>query len=199
MPSGTPLWGIRGHRETGMEKAVMKKAVMEKAVMEKAIVKKTGIETDAERSRTMHKDEHRYDEHRYDDMIHMPHPVSVNHPPMGIQERAAQFAPFAALAGHGEAVRETERCTQQRRELDEDYAAVLDSRLQLLRRHILKQPEVSVEYFEPDEGKDGGTYVTVTGKAAGMDVSRQCVVMADGREIPVEEIVEMIFVSKSDI
>ena len=56
-----------------------------------------------------------------------------------------------------------------------------------------------MEYFEPDERKDGGVYVTVTGKAAGMDVYRRCVVMEDGREIPVERIVEMVFVSKPDI
>ena len=139
------------------------------------------------------------DVRQYDDMINLPHPVSRNHPPMSMRERAAQFAPFAALAGHGEAVRETERRTQRRKELGEDYAAVLDSRLRLLRRHIFKQPEISVEYFEPDERKDGGVYVTVTGKAAGMDVYRRCVVMEDGREIPVERIVEMVFVSKPDI
>lgn len=45
---------------------------------------------------------------RYDDIIHLPHHVSKNHPQMSIRDRAAQFAPFAALTGHGEAIRETE-------------------------------------------------------------------------------------------
>ena len=43
----------------------------------------------------------------YDDIINLPHPVSKNHPQMPFRDRAAQFAPFAALTGHAEAIRET--------------------------------------------------------------------------------------------
>lgn len=57
--------------------------------------------------------------YKYQDMIDLPHPVSRTHPPMPIQDRAAQFAPFAALSGHYEAVRETARLTEERTELDE--------------------------------------------------------------------------------
>lgn len=44
----------------------------------------------------------------YEDIILLPHHVSEKHPQMPLQDRAAQFAPFAALAGHGEVIRETE-------------------------------------------------------------------------------------------
>jgi len=45
----------------------------------------------------------------YDDIIGLPHPVSKKHPPMPLESRAAQFAPFAALTGHSDAIQETER------------------------------------------------------------------------------------------
>ena len=45
----------------------------------------------------------------YDDIINLPHPVSKNHPQMPMASRAAQFAPFAALTGYGEAISETVR------------------------------------------------------------------------------------------
>ncbi|MGM9689006.1 MAG: hypothetical protein ACI3YD_08135 [Alloprevotella sp.] len=48
----------------------------------------------------------------YDDIINLPHPVSAHHPPMSLTARAAQFAPFAALTGHDEAIKETARLSE---------------------------------------------------------------------------------------
>ena len=56
----------------------------------------------------------------YDDIINLPHPTSAKHPRMPLSDRAAQFAPFAALSGHSAALVETARLTDQRMELDED-------------------------------------------------------------------------------
>ena len=56
------------------------------------------------------------DNSRWEDIIHLPHPVSKKHPPMGAIERAAQFSPFAALSGYGEAIDETVRRTEERME-----------------------------------------------------------------------------------
>lgn len=47
--------------------------------------------------------------HKYDDIINLPHHVSARHPRMSLENRAAQFSPFAALTGHEEAILETER------------------------------------------------------------------------------------------
>lgn len=47
------------------------------------------------------------DEHSYDDIINLPNPTSKNHPRMSLHDRAAQFAPFAALTGHDAAIKET--------------------------------------------------------------------------------------------
>ena len=53
----------------------------------------------------------------YDDIIHLPHPVSTTHPRMPMLRRAAQFAPFAALSDHHDAI----RATAERREQEEMY------------------------------------------------------------------------------
>ncbi len=45
-------------------------------------------------------------EGKYDDIINLPHPVSRRHARMSMESRAAQFAPFAALVGHGDAINE---------------------------------------------------------------------------------------------
>ena len=64
------------------------------------------------------------DRHKYDDIINLPHHVSKTHPRMPIADRAAQFAPFAALTRHGEAVKETSRLTESRIEIDESWKKV---------------------------------------------------------------------------
>ena len=50
---------------------------------------------------------------KYKDMLHLPHPVSATYPRMALQDRAAQFSPFAALAGYDDALRETARRTDR--------------------------------------------------------------------------------------
>lgn len=70
--------------------------------------------------------------HEYDDIIHLPHHVSANHPPMPLEARAAQFAPFAALTGHYAAIEATARRVankEQLRTVSDDYANDLTSTL----------------------------------------------------------------------
>ena len=50
--------------------------------------------------------------HRYDDIIQLPHYQSKTRPHMSLHDRAAQFAPFAALTGHEAAIEETTRQAQ---------------------------------------------------------------------------------------
>ena len=83
-------------------------------------------------------------------IINLPHPTSAKHPRMPLSDRAAQFAPFAALSGHSAALVETARLTDQRMELDEDARAALDSKQQLLLERIKERPEITVTWFQPD-------------------------------------------------
>ena len=80
----------------------------------------------------------------YDDIIHLPHPTSPKHPRMSTHDRAAQFAPFAALSGHSAALVETARLTGRRVELDEDAKAELDLKQQILTEYISERPWVAV-------------------------------------------------------
>ena len=124
----------------------------------------------------------------YDDIIHLPHHVSQNHPQMPLRERAAQFAPFAALTGYEAAVGETARLTSERRELDPQEAEELNRRLTELAARLPDHPEVTVEYFVPDERKSGGAYVTVTGRVRHISVAEKTLVMEDGVVIPLDDI-----------
>ncbi len=129
----------------------------------------------------------------YDDIIHLPHHVSQNHPQMPLRERAAQFAPFAALTGYEAAVGETARLTAKRRELDAQEAAELNRRLADLAARLKDRPKVTIEYFVPDERKAGGAYVTVTGVVRNISVSERLLVMEYGTAIPLEDIDSVVF------
>lgn len=52
----------------------------------------------------------------YNDIINLPHHESKKHPRMSLEERAAQFAPFAALTGYGDAVKETVKINEEENE-----------------------------------------------------------------------------------
>lgn len=131
------------------------------------------------------------DEHRYDDIIELPHHVSRKHPQMPLMDRAAQFAPFAALTGHEAAIKETARLTEEEIELDENSKELLDLRLQELREHLSEQPMVTVTYFCPDEKKAGGSYETVTGKVKKVDGYAGELVFTDGRRIALGTMIEL--------
>lgn len=124
----------------------------------------------------------------YDDIINLPHHVSPKHPHMPLMDRAAQFAPFAALTGHDAAVKETARLTDRRQELDEYEKAALSDKLNLVAEQIEDCPEITITYFKPDNKKDGGAYLTVTGDLKKIDDYQRTVCMTDGTNIPIEEI-----------
>ncbi|MDE7036776.1 MAG: hypothetical protein K2O98_02200 [Lachnospiraceae bacterium] len=129
--------------------------------------------------------------HRYDDIIMLLHHVSKTHPPMPAADRAAQFAPFAALTGHYDAVKEAARLTEERVELDESCKAVLDGKLQDIRRRLGEEPAVTVTYFVPDERKSGGSYETAAGCVRKIDEYERVLVLTDGTRIPVSELLEI--------
>ena len=108
-------------------------------------------------------------------------------------ERAAQFSPFAALAGYEEAVRETGRVVEQRVELSEEEKAVLDRKQQILLAALERgeQPEVTITCFQPDRKKDGGEYMSVSGAIKRVKAAEKVMVFADGAEVLLENILEI--------
>ena len=138
---------------------------------------------------------------KYADIINLPHHQSRKHPHMPVEDRAAQFSPFAALTGHDAAIKETARLTDRKIELDEYEIAALDEKLQSIRAQLevskdkaagrFCNPEITVTYFRPDVRKDGGEYVTITGIVKKIDEYGGCLAMNDGMKIPIQEILEL--------
>ena len=129
--------------------------------------------------------------HPYDAIIALPHHVSVRRHGMSRHDRAAQFAPFAALTGHDAAIQETARLTDGKIELDEERKAVLNRTLQFLMDHIALQPEITVTYFLPDSKKDGGSYTVVSGNFKKIDVFAHSLILTNGTAIPMEQILRL--------
>jgi len=110
---------------------------------------------------------------------------------MSSSDRAAQFSPFAALTGHGAAVKETARLTDKRIELDEGIKDNLSHRMQIVSESIKEQPEISITYFKPDAKKNGGEYVTAISSVKKIDKHERVIVMTDGTLIPINEIISI--------
>lgn len=138
------------------------------------------------------------EENKYDDILYLPHPVSARHPQMPLADRAAQFSPFAALTGHEAAIRETARLTKERVELDESREEILDERLQMIRENLSEKPEVTFTYFQPDERKSGGAYLTVTGRVKKMDGYERRILLEDGTVVPLEELIDIELFSNGE-
>ena len=124
----------------------------------------------------------------YDDIINLPHPTSARHPRMPIADRAAIFSPFAALVGHGAAIEETARLTDQRIELTEEEKALLDEKLRLL---VETGGVGAFTWFLPDERKDGGAYVTNLGTVKKIDPLEGRIILTNRTVIPIKDILEI--------
>ncbi len=130
---------------------------------------------------------------RYDEIMELPHHVSKTRPQMPLSDRAAQFAPFAALTGYDSAIKETGRLTDERIELDEEALAALDRKYQLLMDALDDAPEVTIIYFQPDERKAGGQYVSATGTVKKVDTFGRRILLQDGTRIPLDSVYDLRF------
>ena len=128
---------------------------------------------------------------KYDDILRLPHHVSASRKPMSMTARAAQFAPFAALSGYDAEVQEAGRLTDQPIELDEYEKETLNARLQLLAQHLQEKWTVSTVYFQPDERKEGGAYVTRTGTVKKILLSERRLLLTDGTVIPLDGLIAL--------
>ena len=125
---------------------------------------------------------------RYGDIIHREHYRSKKREPMAAAARAAQFAPFSALTGYDDGIRESMRFVERKAELDEQAIIWIDWELQKIRERIQEQPEVTVSYYERDKRKPGGVYRTVVGRVQTIEPYFQILRLDDGTEIPLQDI-----------
>jgi len=129
---------------------------------------------------------------KYDDIINLPHPEPKNHQRMSLENRAAQFSPFAALTGHNEAIKETERLTDSKIELADDTITDINRTLMWIRDNIKSKPEVVVTYFVPDHKKTGGKYITATVNIVKIDEINLSITTADGLTIALHNILDIV-------
>ena len=128
---------------------------------------------------------------KYDDIINLPCPEPKGHQRMPISERAAIFAPFAALTGHSAAINETARLTDSKIELSEDSRRILDEKQALLMDIIKERPVIMVTYFLPDERKAGGAYVTVSKELKQIDEVERLLIFVDGSKISLDDVFDI--------
>ena len=128
------------------------------------------------------------DKFPYEDIVNLPPHISKKHPQPTMLERAARFAPFAAITGYEEMVLEEARVTDERIELDEGTLAMLNEKLNIIHDSLDSEPVIKITYFEPDKRKSGGAYVSVTGTVKRIDEYERLVIMSDGKKIRIDEI-----------
>ena len=127
---------------------------------------------------------------KYERIVGLPHKQSSTRKHMSLHDRAAQFAPFAALTGYESSIQEKSRLTTQRLEIDEYEIEQLNYKLQIIAEH-LGDMKVAITYFVPDALKSGGVYITKSGTVKQIDEYTKTVIMTDKTTIPIEEIINI--------
>lgn len=127
----------------------------------------------------------------YEDILSLPHHVSPTRPAMSMQDRAAQFSPFSALTGYDSAIKETARLTDIKADLDEYERSRLDAKLQVILEHLGEDFEVIITYFLPDRKKNGGSYTDFVGVVKKIDEYEHILLTRNGKQIPIDDIVEI--------
>lgn len=130
---------------------------------------------------------------RYSDIIDLPHHQSVRRAHMSIYNRAAQFAPFAALVGYDQMVQDAADILllDKRITLSEDAKGLLDAQLRGIRERIDLNPEIKIVYFDEKANKLGGGYEEYSGRVKRMEEYPPTIVFLDGRKVLVEEIIQI--------
>ncbi len=125
---------------------------------------------------------------KYKDIINLPHKQSTKRPRMPLLDRAAQFAPFAALTGYDDAINETGRLTDEKTELSEENLNELNMKYQILVDKLDDEKIVSFTYFVPDGTKSGGAYITKQGIVKKVDDYERLITLYDSTKIPMDDI-----------
>ena len=125
---------------------------------------------------------------KYADIIDLPHHQSDTRPKMSNYDRAAQFSPFAALTGHADSIKETARLTDEYSEPSEEMKAIMNEKILFLMEQLENQPEITITFFKPDDKKQGGAYITITGLVKKIKTYERQIQMTTGDLIPIDMI-----------
>ena len=129
---------------------------------------------------------------KYDDIINLPHHVSSTRKPMTLCNRAAQFAPFAALTGYDDAIKETSRLTEKKIEISDELKNELNQKIKFISDNINLKPKVTITYFVSDNKKSGGVYKTISGNVRRIDEVEKCLLFTNKLIIYFDDIISII-------
>ena len=129
---------------------------------------------------------------KYDDILHLEHPVSKNHKPMSISDRSAQFAPFAALVGYEESIKEAGRLTEEEITLSEDKIEEISKKLSYLYENVSSHPFITLTYFKKDSHKKGGSYLSITGRVRKMNTTDLNIVIENNKPVSFDTIIDIV-------
>lgn len=130
---------------------------------------------------------------RYETIISFHHPTSLKHKRMEPHDRAAQFAPYAALVGYGDMVNETARTTEERSIPDECVIETLNRKLVYILSNA-GRIEAAFTYFLKDARKSGGQHVTKIGYAERFDEIERRLIFTDGTSLSIESITDIEYI-----
>lgn len=125
---------------------------------------------------------------KYDDIINLPHYEMRNHKRMSIEARSAQFAPFSALTGYEDEVRETARLTDKEISLTNDQKLIIDEKLRYIKDNKTK---INMTYFVKDKNKSGGKYLKKEGIIIKIDFYNKYVIFEDKQKIDLNNIINI--------
>ena len=134
-------------------------------------------------------------ETNYDDIINLPHHVSKNRAHMSNYDRAAQFSPFAALKGYDDEIDEAARLTEEKWDVDGERVTDINEKLLLLRQTLKQRPLVKIVYFEKDDKKAGGAYLTTEARVKKLSEYDRKLILDNNLTISFDDILSIEFVN----
>ncbi len=127
----------------------------------------------------------------YEDIINFPHFEPIYHPRMDAYSRAAQFAPFKALIGYEDDIKETSRLTDKKIEISEDKKKQMNENLFFLKENIKEKWIVTLTYFVPDSKKEGGIYQEYEGIIKAINEINHTLIFTSGKKIQFDDVYQI--------
>ena len=131
----------------------------------------------------------------YEDIIYLPHHTSKKRPQMPLSQRASIFAPFSALTGYEDKIKEEQRVVKRKIELTSEEQELLNQKFVLI-WNCYRNQEVMITYFVKDPKKMGGIYLNIVTKIRRLDPVLQCFILQDKRKIKLSDIIDIQLYSK---
>lgn len=128
---------------------------------------------------------------KYDDIINLDRPISKTHKAMSREMRAAQFAPFSALTGYNEAIKESSRLTDKKIETCEGIKEIINDKLNYIAKNIKEVGEMKITYFMKDSLKSGGKYINLVCNVKKIDINNKLIYTGDGKKILFDDVLDI--------